>query len=447
MMNDFLCGVIEGFYGRPWTTQQRLELCSWMQAWGMNTYMYGPKDDLKMRAAWRELYDESELSDLRALLRACQEKSIAFVYTIAPGLDIHYADPNDLLALIKKVDQLLSEGVKHICILFDDIPHHMNQEDKQRFGSFARAQAYVTNALLEHTRKHNQGLFLFCPTDYCGRMAKPAVTECQYLQELGEHLHQDIDVFWTGPEIVSEEISVDSIQELQRVLKRKPVIWENLHASDYDIRRVYFGPFAGRSSALRSEVKGVLSNPNNEFEANFVPLRTLALYSHDEQFEPRAAYLQSLKEWLPRFKTHGKEEITLGELELLGDLFYLPFEHGERTKEILEASKKSLSARVFANGELDKLATTARAVGKLFEKLTELANRDLLYSLYNYVWEIRHELDYLVAYLKWLQAGKPSGRFGKPDKISNTFRGGVSAEIERLLPMDETGAIVLEEPK
>jgi beta-N-acetylglucosaminidase len=444
-MSDFLCGVIEGFYGRPWTTAQRLELFSWMQAWGMNTYMYGPKDDLKMRAAWRELYDEGELGDLKMLLKACQEKNISFVYTIAPGLDIHYANPDDLQALIGKVDQLLGEGVKHICILFDDIPHFMNEEDKKRFGSFAKAQAYVSNALLESVRKHTQGLFLFCPTDYCGRMAKPSVTECQYLQELGEQLHLDIDIFWTGPEIVSEEIPVQSIQELQRVLKRKPVIWENLHANDYDIRRVYLGPFAGRPLELRHEVKGILSNPNNEFEANFVPLKTLAMYSQDEKYEPRAAYSQTLKEWLPRFKIHGKEAITLEELELLGDLFYLPFEHGERAKKILEASKKSLSARVFAKGELDKLATTAQVIGKLFEKLTELANRDLLYSLYNYVWEIRHELDYLIAYLRWVQAGKPDGRFGKPDKIANTFRAGVSAEIERLLPMDETGAIVLKE--
>jgi beta-N-acetylglucosaminidase len=416
-----------------------------MQAWGMNMYMYGPKDDLKMRAAWRELYDESELSDLKILLEHCQEKNISFVYTIAPGLDIHYANTADLEALKNKVGQLLQTGVEHICILFDDIPHEMNEEDERRFGSFAKAQAYVTNALLEYTRKHSRGLFLFCPTDYCGRMAKPSVAESTYLQELGEYLDGNIDIFWTGPEIVSEEISVEAIRELQRVLKRKPVIWENLHANDYDIRRVYLGPFAGRPSEVRHEIKGILSNPNNEFEANFIPLRTLALYSQNESYEPREAYLQTLTEWLPRFKMHGKEVITLEELELLGDLFYLHFEHGERAKVILEIAKKLLAAKTIPKDDLEFLAKTTHTVGRLFEKLTELDNRDLLYSLYGYVWEIRHDLHYLVAYLAWLQEGKPSGRFGKPDKIANTFRGGLSADIEQLLPMDETGAIYLEE--
>jgi beta-N-acetylglucosaminidase len=438
-MKDFLCGVIEGFYGRPWTMRQRLELFGWMQAWGMNTYMYGPKDDLKMRAAWRELYDEGELGDLKVLLRACQEKNISFVYTIAPGLDIHYADPNDLQLLKDKVGQLLEVGVQHVCILFDDIPFVMREEDEKHFASFAKAQSFVSNELLEHIRQRSKGLFLFCPTEYCGRMAKPSVSESSYLRELGEHLHQDIDIFWTGPEIVSESITVQSIQDLQRVLKRKPLIWENLHANDYDIRRVYLGPFAGRPSALRSEVTGILSNPNNEFEANFIPLKTLATYSQNESYEPRAAYMQALKEWLPRFKTHGHEQITLEELGLLADLFYSPFEHGERAKVILESARNLLKANAISNEELGLLEMTARTVGRLFEKLTELDNRDLLYSLYGYVWEIRHDLGYLVAYLHWLQAGKLDGQFAKPDKIANTFRGGLSATLARLLPMNEKG--------
>ena len=34
----------------------------------------------------------------------------------------------------------------------------------------------------------------------------------------------------------------------------------------------------------------------------------------------------------------------------------------------------------------------ARSVDRVFHKLTELDNRDLLYSLYGYLWELRHEL-------------------------------------------------------
>ena len=39
MSSPPLNGVIEGFYGRPWTPEQRLELPSLMAAWGLNTMM------------------------------------------------------------------------------------------------------------------------------------------------------------------------------------------------------------------------------------------------------------------------------------------------------------------------------------------------------------------------------------------------------------------------
>ena len=51
MKSNFICGTLEGFYGRPWRLDQRLQLFEWMKEWdGMNTYMYAPKDDLYHRS-------------------------------------------------------------------------------------------------------------------------------------------------------------------------------------------------------------------------------------------------------------------------------------------------------------------------------------------------------------------------------------------------------------
>ncbi len=439
-----LSGVIEGFYGRPWTTAQRLELFDWMASWGMNTYMYGPKDDLKMRAAWRELYTETELAELVGLLNHCQLKDISFIYTLAPGLDVRYADEAELSALKTKIDQLLNSGVEHFCILFDDIPFEMTELDAARFASFAQAQAYLTNEVFAHVRQQKKGLFLFCPTEYCGRMANPSVKDSSYLRELGDQLDADIDIFWTGPEIVSEEISLDSILELQKVLKRKPLIWDNLHANDYDIRRIYFGPFAGRSVELKKELRGILSNPNNEFEANFIPLRTLGRYASDNSYELETAYKDALKEWLKRFKTHGKEAISLAELELLADLFYLFFEHGNSVKTLLLDVRMMLSSEPQSWGNaFFRLEQTSQTISRLFRKLTELENRDLLYSVYNYVWEIEHEIRYLYAYLNWIQQGNKRSEFGRPVQLANTFRTGLTAELERLLPLNDDGKVTL----
>ena len=66
----FFSGVIEGFYGPPWTLAERLELFRWMSAAGLNTYLYGPKDDLKHRAIWREVYTPEEAAELRPVISA-----------------------------------------------------------------------------------------------------------------------------------------------------------------------------------------------------------------------------------------------------------------------------------------------------------------------------------------------------------------------------------------
>ena len=57
---EFLAGVIEGFYGQPWSMAERVELVGWMSMWWLNTYLYAPKDDLKHRILWREPYSQTE---------------------------------------------------------------------------------------------------------------------------------------------------------------------------------------------------------------------------------------------------------------------------------------------------------------------------------------------------------------------------------------------------
>lgn len=82
----------------------------------------------------------------------------------------------------------------------------------------------------------------------------------------------------TGPKVVSKDITVESIEEVTKILRRAPVIWDNIHANDYDQKRLFLGPYKGRSTELIPRLKGVLTNPNCEFESNFVAIHTLATW-------------------------------------------------------------------------------------------------------------------------------------------------------------------------
>ena len=85
-----LLGVIEGFYGRPWTPAQRGRLFVQMAGWGMNTYLYAPKDDLYHRARWREPYPAAERAALAGLVAGAGASGVRFVYALAPGLDLNW---------------------------------------------------------------------------------------------------------------------------------------------------------------------------------------------------------------------------------------------------------------------------------------------------------------------------------------------------------------------
>ncbi len=275
--DGFLSGVIEGFYGPPWTNGERLELFDRMATWGLNTYVYAPKDDLKQRALWRELYSPSEAREVKASVEACAARGLHFIYGLSPGLDIRYGDESDLVQLRRRFEQMLALGCRAFALLFDDIPGTLDGADRARWDSPASAQSHVANTILAWIREREPSArLLFCPTAYCGRMVNAGVGGPDYLAIAGRELLPEIDIFWTGPEIISREITVAHLQDVRGVLRRKPVIWDNLHANDYDGRRFFCGPYSGRPPELRGEVGGLLTNPNCELPLNFVPVRTLA---------------------------------------------------------------------------------------------------------------------------------------------------------------------------
>ncbi|XP_045556632.1 protein O-GlcNAcase isoform X5 [Salmo salar] len=272
----FISGVVEGFYGRPWTMEQRKELFRRQQKWGLNTYLYAPKDDYKHRMFWREMYSVEEAEQLITLISAAKEYGIELIYAISPGLDITFSNQKEVSTLKRKLDQVTHFGCKSFALLFDDIDHNMCPADKEVFSSFAHAQVSITNEIFQYLGEPET--FLFCPTEYCGTFCYPNVAQSPYLHTVGEKLLPGIEVLWTGPKVVSKDITVESIEEVSKILKRAPVIWDNIHANDYDQKRLFLGPYKGRSTELIPRLKGVLTNPNCEFESNFVAIHTLATW-------------------------------------------------------------------------------------------------------------------------------------------------------------------------
>ncbi|XP_062488157.1 protein O-GlcNAcase-like isoform X2 [Pezoporus occidentalis] len=276
----FLCGVVEGFYGRPWSMEQRKLLFEWLRRRGLNCYMYAPKDELKHRLLWREPYTEHEAAHMRSLIEAAQEQDVQFVFAISAGQDMVFSSSGDRLLLQQKLRQVAAMGCQAFALLFDDIDPCMCQADRDAFPSLAQAQASVANEVYQELGQ--PPVFLFCPTEYCSSLCSPSPSQSSYLLTIGRELLPGIGVIWTGPKVVSQELSAVLLEEVEGVLRRRPVIWDNLYANDYDCRRVFLGPYTGRAPGLMARLHGLLLNPNCELQANFIPIHTLGSWFRSE---------------------------------------------------------------------------------------------------------------------------------------------------------------------
>nr|XP_019939226.1 PREDICTED: protein O-GlcNAcase-like isoform X1 [Paralichthys olivaceus] len=493
----FISGVVEGFYGRPWTMEQRTELFKREQKWGLNTYLYAPKDDYKHRMYWRDMYTAEEAEQLVALISAAKQHGVDFIYAISPGLDITFSSPKEVAALKRKLDQVKKFGCRSFSLLFDDIDAEMCPADKKAFDSFAHAQVAVTNEVYQHLGEPDT--FLFCPTDYCATFCTPNVSQSSYLRIVGEKLLPGVDILWTGPKVVSHKISVESIEEVSSVLKRAPVIWDNIHANDYDPQRLFIGPYKDRPTELIPKLRGVLTNPNCEFYPNFVAIHTLATWckatvdegpkdvemagdeEQDPGYSPHKALTLALSDWLQEFLStdqpgarlkkdlldeepmqtdmgessyvpgpgenplYTAEPLTLDDLKLLSDLFYLPYEHGSTARTMLQELDWLTNNTRAAAAETDQTVEwcsrakqfddMCEAVVRMFNRLSNAPNRSILYDLYNYICDIKSGVGLARAYVKTLGGrGQPSAQLMNDDPEPWGFRGGLSGEFQRMLP-------------
>lgn len=440
---SLLSGVIEGFYGRPWSRAERLQLLDWMQASGLNAYLYAPKDDLKQRSQWRETYPDEEAGDLRELISACQQRGIHLIYALSPGLDIRYTSETDRTRLIERIRQMLELGCGHFALLFDDIPDVLNEEDLRKWGSLAAAQSNLANTIRVWLREQQpEAGFLFCPTPYCGRMAARNLGGEGYLQIIGRELDESIDVFWTGREIISPEITPADIEEISALLQRPPVIWDNLHANDYDGRRFYCGPYSGRSPEIRERIRGILINPNCELPLNYVPVRTLGEFVRcDAGWNPREAYVKAMSEWHPHFETCG-QTLSLEDLVFFGDCYYLPCEDGFTAAKFFENAKVLLGRKPGYWGDVARLVRhQAMRLRDICVRLSDLRDRNLFSALYRRVWELREEMDLLEKFIGF-KTERPEEPFRSDFHLPGTYRGSIVARFQELLPQQQDGSFI-----
>ncbi|MGW0582773.1 beta-N-acetylglucosaminidase domain-containing protein [Streptomyces sp. NPDC002920] len=294
-----LRGVVEGFYGTPWTHAERLSQLDFYGRTKQNVYVYSPKDDPYLRERWRDEYPAAELGQLRELVDRAVDNHVRFTYALSPGLSVCYSSDADIAALVRKFASLYDIGVRDFAVPLDDISYTKWNcpADEAEFGSgggaAGTAQAHLLNRVWQEFSAGRSGLrpLEMVPTEYSDLADTP------YKTALRERLDPDVVVEWTGVGVIAPTVTAAQVRQARAVYGHPILVWDNYPVNDYVTSRLLLGPYTGREADVAREAVGVTANPMVQGEASRIALFTSAAYLwNPDAYDPRAAFLASVRD-------------------------------------------------------------------------------------------------------------------------------------------------------
>lgn len=281
-------GYIEGFYGNPWSHEKRKSVMETAVKNRMNTVFYAPKDDKYHRELWRENYPENELEKLRELIELSQKYFMSFYWCIAPGLSMKYSDEKEFETLLEKTKQLYHAGVRSFGLLLDDIDEELIfEEDKKLYGETVNAHIDLTNKYYNALKKIDASIKLtVCPTVYHGKGNE------YYISKLGQNISPLINIFWTGRDICSRELTTLDALKFYENTHHKVLYWDNYPVNDCSMfNEMHISPIIGREKDLHKYAEGIIANCMEYAECSKIPLITFADYLWDsENYDPQKSW-------------------------------------------------------------------------------------------------------------------------------------------------------------
>jgi hyaluronoglucosaminidase len=279
-------GIVEGFFGPPWSMKHRKAIFAFGAARGMNTYLYAPKDDPYHRKRWRVPYPRKEWQELLRLIRAAQRHRIDFVYGFHPGEGLCFSADEPVRILLKKARRFYDAGVRTFAVLFDDIPSRLAHEiDRKRFkNSLAAAEGAWLRRIIESQPAGWTGVeWWICPSYYTPDPLLARIFgafEPDFLETLGEYLPSEIACLWTGPAVVSKIITLAHVRGIANRVRHPLILWDNYPVNDLSMSdELHIGPLRSRDPRLPEAAYGYLNNPLLQEELGFVPLATCLDYA------------------------------------------------------------------------------------------------------------------------------------------------------------------------
>lgn len=281
-------GFIEGYYGEPWSTEDRAELMRWGGNIKLNSYFYAPKDDPKHNKKWREKYTDQELKEkIEPLAKAGNESKCKFVFALHPFMNSPITNANydeSVQVLKEKFEQVMGAGVRQIAVLADDAG---NQGNELYIKLMKELVDWVSSKEMQEKYPGLKTTIPFCPVQYMGN---------------GESWMQDmpaeVPVVMTGGRIWGE-VTDKFTNDFYGNVQRGPYMWINWPCTDNSKRHLIMGGYTTflHPGVNPEKIQGIVLNPMQQSEPSKVAIFGNACYSWNiwDEKEAEQAWEDSFK--------------------------------------------------------------------------------------------------------------------------------------------------------
>lgn len=295
--SSYYRGFIEGYYGIPWTSEERKELMRFGSKFKSNIYIYAPKDDAYHSSCWRDLYAENDLEILKEQIEVGRETKTKLAWALHPFMSNKITADNydaSLQIVEKKFNQLYEAGVRQFVISADDVE--------------------VTGGLLEDGSLHNKLLndvatflkakndcndLVFVPSAYCYQAEQRLKVDLnKYYASLMKELDDSIHIMWTGDDVCSSMES-GRFTEFTNLTNKKPFFWLNWPVNDYSTDHLLMGKGEVLNINYTDDTvpfEGMVTNPMQQAEPSKLSIFAICDYTwNPNKFNVDKSYNDSFK--------------------------------------------------------------------------------------------------------------------------------------------------------
>ena len=305
-------GLVEGYYGYPYSISVKKDLFRFMMRYKMNTYLYGAKSDPYHSQYWQDAYPTSITPDQKEkgwltqqMLREITEESAAtkvnFIWAIHPGNSFINSNTvvNDILG---KFDKMYRLGVRQFAIFVDDVglpqasQYQLNADRLTAVQRGLERKYNVAGAAPEDTVRPVHFVPQIYATSWVGAEAREG-----FYTALAS-TPKNVVIYTTGWGVWSIPNSND-LNVVRQHLGRDVAWWWNYPCNDNSDGQIYTKdmyanffemPAVNSNGTVPSTLTGgigIVSNPMQEGELSKIALFSVADYSwHTAGFDNTTSY-------------------------------------------------------------------------------------------------------------------------------------------------------------